>query len=115
MINACSDFRNYLRTNSIRDMLIGTISDSYKEAYGFRPRFNYSSMNLVELWAAAREYEIAAAESMDYWDQEQVEAAWRLQEEADAARWEEVCPTRWDYVADRLSGVKVTRRKAALS
>lgn len=56
---------------SVRELLISNISDDYKEALGFRPRYNYAGMNLVELKRLADETRRYADEIIYYnaeWD-----------------------------------------------
>lgn len=103
MIQADKHLREYLQRYSVRDMLIGEISDTYKEAYGFRPRWNWSAMTLLQLWQESRQLYVDAARERD--ERDELDALYAAME-AEDARIEAVMPTWEDDMADRLAGVR---------
>jgi len=81
-----------------RDEMINIISDVTKDIYGFRVRYDYSSMTLSELSELCDET-IAAADiyfdEKDYGFDDCFEA-----EAADAAEWNEIKPDQWDELCE---------------
>ena len=74
---------------SVRESLISNISDDHKEALGFRPRYNYTGMNLIEL-------KRLADETRRYADKI-IEEEWEYQQEADCDYYAE-----WDRYAEDI-------------
>ena len=109
MATADSHLKNYFRSYSLRDMVISMISDDSKDMYGFRPRYNYAAMTLVELWNLHR----SIRKESHYWVDES-NAAFEYWEEVDRREAEQrnvmydVAPDHWDHVADRLEGIRIS-------
>lgn len=99
---------------TLRDSLIGMISDDSKAVNGCRLRLNWADYSIAELTAMHEYYygKLLIAlkddrfEGHDHWsqcdawekaDQEAFEAEWAL--------WEQIKPTKWDAIADRLEGI----------
>jgi len=83
-----------------RSLLIGDISDTYKERYGIRPRYNYAAMSFSEL-EECLEGLIPTAEEIAAWKAEEAyfEAAQKAAEELEAQ-------VAYDKVEDALWAIQ---------
>ena len=75
---------------SVRNTLINSISDDYKDRWGFRPRMRYDEMSLVDLKMIADQ---VRAELDDYYE-EQIALGW-------GDLNDDLYPSQHDYDADQ--------------
>ena len=90
---------------TLRDVLVNNISDTYKDIYGVRPRWNFAEMTLLHLWQESKylySYLCEILRDRYYEEMEKEWAEWDRLYEREECAWLEVCPNEWDEIADRL-------------
>jgi hypothetical protein len=87
----------------IRDVLINNISDDYKELWGYRPRFRYDEMNLVDLKMLADQ---ASRDLEEHLQDEYEWDLWGYECEDNRAYQEEIAQDNWDHIDDLYKDMK---------